>query len=103
MNSRARLAYKAEHVVDLESDLILAAPVTTAARSGPETLPESLITAQASLVMSGSETTIAAVVADKGYQRAETLVACPAWGVRSYIPACRERGPRGETTPSSRP
>lgn len=90
-DGRTRLAYKAEHVVDLESDLILAAPVTTATRSDPETLPESLITAQASLVMSGSETTIAAVVADKGYHKAETLAECEAWGVRTYIPARRER------------
>lgn len=90
-DGRTRLAYKAEHVVDLESDLILAAPVTTATRSDPETLPESLITAQASLVMSGSETKIAAAVADKGYHKAETLAECEAWGIRTYIPARRER------------
>lgn len=90
-DGRTRLAYKAEHVVDLESDLILAAPVTTATRSDPETLPESLITAQASLVMSGSETKITAAVADKGYHKAETLAECEAWGIRTYIPARRER------------
>ena len=55
---RTRLAYKAENVVDLESDLILAATVQTATRSDAETLSESLLTAQASLVMGGSVTAI---------------------------------------------
>lgn len=90
-DGRTRLAYKAEHVVDLESDLILAATVQTATRSDPETLPESLIAAQANLVMSGSETAIGEVVADKGYHKAETLAECEAWGVRTYVPSRRER------------
>jgi transposase len=89
-DGRTRLAYKAEHVVDLESDLILAATVQTATRSDAETLPESLIAAQASLTMCGSETAITEVVADKGYHKAETLAECEAWGVRTYIPSRRE-------------
>lgn len=93
-DGRTRLAYKAEHVVDLESDLILAATVQTATRSDPETLPESLITAQASLAMCGSETAIVDVVGDKGYHKAETLAQCEAWGLRTYIPSRRERHDR---------
>jgi transposase len=89
-DGRTRLAYKAEHVIDLESDLILAATVQTATCSDAETLPESLLTAQASLVMSGSETAIAEIVADKGYHKAETLAECEAWDVRTYIPSRRE-------------
>jgi transposase len=101
-DGRTRLAYKAEHVVDLGSDLILAAPVATATRSDPETLPESLITAQASLAMSGSEVAIAEVVADKGYHKAGTLAQCEAWSIRTYIPSRRERRRRRWTNkPSS--
>jgi transposase len=81
-------------VVDLESDLILAATVQTATRGDAETLPESLIAAQASLTMCGSETAITEVVADNGYHKAETLAECEAWGVRTYIPSRRERHDR---------
>lgn len=47
--------------------------VQTATRSDAQTRPESLVTAQASLVMSGSETAIVETVSDKGYHKAETL------------------------------
>jgi transposase len=93
-DGRTRLAHKAEHVVDLESDLILAATVQTATRGDAETLPESLITAQAILAMCGSEPAITDVVADKAYHKAETLAQCEAWGVRTYIPSRRERHDR---------
>ena len=45
-DGRTHLAYKAEHVVDLDTDLVVAAEVYTADQGDPETLPESLDQAQ---------------------------------------------------------
>ncbi len=67
------LAYKAEHVVDLESNLILAAEVYHANEADPHTLEDSLNLAQTNLHEAGSDTRIVDAVADKGYHAAETL------------------------------
>ena len=48
------LAYKAEHVVDLDSEFVLAASVYTADQSDPGTLVDSLLQAQTNLVLAGS-------------------------------------------------
>jgi transposase len=96
------LAYKAEHVVDLSSEVILAAPIYPADQSDSATLVESLTTAQVNLIRAESEATLEALtakeapivagpnieeaVADKGYHKAETLADCAALGVRTYIP-----------------
>jgi transposase len=96
------LAYKAEHVVDLSSDVVLAAPIYPADQSDMDTLVESLTTAQVNLIRAESEATLEAMaakeapiaagatieeaVADKGYHKTETLADCAALGVRTYIP-----------------
>ncbi len=80
------LAYKAEHVVDLESDLVLAAPVYPADRTDSETLLESVAMAQVHVLRAETEAAIKEAAADKGYHKAETLAACAAVGVRTYIP-----------------
>ncbi|MFO1501301.1 MAG: transposase [Verrucomicrobiota bacterium] len=66
-NGTTRLAYKAEHAVDLESEAIVAAQVTHANRGDTQTGLETLILAQTNLVVSGSSAEIAEVVKDKGY------------------------------------
>ena len=81
-----RLAYKAEHAVDLETSAIVNAQVTHANRGDAETGPESLILAQVELVKAGSAATVMEVVADKGYHDNRLLAACVRLGVRSYIP-----------------
>jgi transposase len=48
------LAYKVEHVVDLDSEFVLAASVYTADQSDPGTLVDSLLQAQTNLVLAGS-------------------------------------------------
>ncbi len=83
------LAYKAEHVVDLGSNLVLAAEVYPADRTDSSTLRESVATAQVNLVRAGSEADIEEVVADKGYHKAETLADCADDGLRTYIPEPR--------------
>ena len=88
------LAYKAEHVVDLESNLVVAATVHPGDRSDPDSLPESLVVAQANLIRAGSEAAIEDVAADKGYHKAETLAQCQGWDIRTYIPQRKPRGRR---------
>src|SRR5262245_17730936 len=67
------LAYKAEHVVDLDAELIVAAEIYDADRSDPRTLEDSVQPAQSNLHGGGSEARIANIVADKGYHANETL------------------------------
>jgi len=105
------LAYKAEHVVDLATELILAAPVYPADQPDSASLLESVVTAQVNLMEAESgmaleelavqgDAAVAAVtaieeaVADKGYHKAETLADCTAAGVRTYIPEARRSQPR---------
>jgi transposase len=105
------LAYKAEHVVDLKTELILAAPVYPADQPDSATLLESVAAAQVHLLEAESgrsleeldaqpEAAVAAVTAieeavtDKGYHKAETLADCEAAEVRTYIPEKRRKDDR---------
>jgi transposase len=85
-DGRTHLAYKAEHVVDLETDLVVAAEIRTADSGDTQTLVDSVLAGQANLQAAGSETEIEEVAADKGYHGAETLELCEALGLRTYIP-----------------
>jgi transposase len=80
------LAYKAEHVVDLKSDVVLEATVHPADHGDAETLCDSVLEAQVKLQEAGSDVEIEDVVADKGYHKAATLTLCRALGLRTYIP-----------------
>src|SRR5689334_8187700 len=80
------LAYKAEHVVDLDSEFVLAAAVHPADASDPSTLVGSVLEAQANLVLAGSEQEVEEAVADKGYHKAQTLAECEEWNTRTYVP-----------------
>ena len=72
-DGRTHLAYKAEHAVDLESGLVLAATVHPATAPDGDTLGESVLKAQQNVLEAGSAVSIEAVVADKGYHKAESL------------------------------
>ena len=81
------LAYKAEHVVDLDSDLILAAEIRPATDADSQTLVDSVLKAEENLEAAGAEQPcIEEVAADKGYHSAQTLELCQSLGLRSYIP-----------------
>jgi transposase len=80
------LAYKAEHVVDLESNLILAAEIYAADQPDSATLLDSVLTAQINLLRADSAAAIEEVVTDRGYHKVETLVECAGAPVRTYIP-----------------
>src|SRR6187399_78285 len=81
-DGRTHLAYKAEHVVDLRSDLVLAAEVVPADHGDAATLVDSVTAARVNLAAAGSEVGIEEVAADKGYHAAETLELCDAFGLR---------------------
>jgi transposase len=85
-DGRTHLAYKAEHVVDLKSDLVLAAEIRPATDADTETLVDSVIQARVNLQEAGSEAEIEEAVADKGYHAADTLELCEYVGLRTYIP-----------------
>jgi transposase len=92
-----QLAYKAEHVVDLGSNLVLAAEVYHADQTDSSTLRDSVLSAQINLARAGSETDIEEVAADKGYHKVETLAGCAAEGLRTYIPEPRRTKRRAWT------
>lgn len=85
------LAYKAEHVVDLGSDLVLAATVTPANHGDAETLVDSVAQAQLNLRAAGSAAAIEEVAADKGYHKAKTLTLAAELEYRTYIPEPKRR------------
>jgi transposase len=67
------LAYKAEHAVDLETEMILAAEVYFGNQADMHTLEDTVNQAQVNLQESGSETQIRDVAVDKGYHSAESM------------------------------
>jgi transposase len=85
------LAYKAEHVVDLGSDFVLAATITPANHSDAETLVDSVMQAQMNLEAAGSATKIEEAAADKGYHKAGTLELADDLNFRTYIPEPKRR------------
>jgi IS5 family transposase len=80
------LAYKAEHVVDLQSDMVLAAEILPANHGDCDTMVDSVVAAQLNLKAAGSDAMIEEVVADKGYHKAATLETADDLDMRTYIP-----------------
>jgi transposase len=85
------LAYKAEHVVDLDSEFVLSATITPANHSDAETMVDSVMQAQINLEAAGSEAKIKDVAADKGYHKASTLELADALDFRTYVPEPKRR------------
>jgi hypothetical protein len=85
-DGRTHLAYKAEHVVDLKSDVVLAAEIYGADRGDAETMVDSVLEAVVNLSEAGIESGIDEVAADKGYHAAATLEMAEFYALRTYIP-----------------
>jgi transposase len=85
-DGRTHLAYKAEHVVDVESELILAAEAYHADEADPQTLTDSVMRAVEHVQRAGGDQEIEEVVADKGYHAAEQLELLTDLGFRAYVP-----------------
>jgi transposase len=86
-DGRTHLAYKAEHVIDLDTEVILAAQIYPGDAGDTATVETSLQKAEAYGDALPIPVVIEEVVADKGYHAAATLAACAAIGLRTYIPA----------------
>jgi transposase len=89
-DGRTHLAYKAEHAVDLDSDLVLSASIYRADHSDYDSLAVTLDDAQDHLEAIGSEAVISEVVADKGYHSAQALAECEEREIRTYVPERRD-------------
>jgi len=88
------LAYKAEHAVDLETDVVLSASIYYGDHADYESLAVTLDDAQDHLDAIGAEGAIKEVVGDKGYHSVDALVACEKRSLRSYIPERQDRHKR---------
>jgi transposase len=120
-DGRTRLAYKAEHVVDMESGVVVAAELLPADSADTATLATSLEVARTNIEVARgssrdsnddddnddddgssppgspdlpSEREVMEVVADKGYHKAESLLDLARAQYRTYIPSPRVNGAR---------
>jgi len=93
-NGATHLAYKAEHVVDLKTELVLAASIRHADEGDADTMVDSVIEAQTNLSEAGIDVEIEEAVADKGYHATDTIELAESLGVRTYIPERKIKGKR---------
>jgi transposase len=93
-DGRTHLAYKAEHVVDLESEIILAAEILPADQSDSQTLVDSVVAAQENLKRAKIDVEIEEVAADKGYHSTATIEFSDDLGMRTYIPEPKSKHKR---------
>ncbi len=93
-DGRTHLAYKAEHVVDLDTDLVIAASIYRADHSDYDSAACTLDDANEHLAAVDEDLSIAEAVLDKGYHAVDTLVECEQRGIRTYIPERRAAGRR---------
>lgn len=92
-DGRTHLAYKAEHVVDLETGALLSAQIYTADQGDMSTVVPSLDAADKNLEAADSAAVIENVALDKGYYSRETLVALEERDVRPYVCEKRQKHP----------
>lgn len=86
------LAYKAEHAVDLETDIVIAATIHSGDAADGETVKETVIEAQGNLNdATKQECCITEIAADKGYNKTATLVWASEQGIRTYIPEAEHK------------
>jgi transposase len=93
-DGRTHLAYKAEHVIDLKTELVLAVPIYHANAGDGDTLIDSVMEAQLNLNDAGLDVEIEEAAADKGYHATDTLELADSLNIRTYIPEPKRRGER---------
>lgn len=90
-NGRTHLSYKAEHAIDVETDLAVAAEIYHGDESDGSTIGRTARRAQEQVRQVTGKKQLRDIVADKGYHKAEALADLKAQHFRSYIPE-REDG-----------
>jgi transposase len=84
-DGRTHLAYKAEHAVDLDSEVIVGAVIHRADDGDTDTVAVTIELSRENLQRSGSASQIEEVVLDKGYHKGETIQQLEEqYGVRPY-------------------
>ena len=86
-DGRTHFGYKAEHAIDVESDLIVAAEIYAGDTADGDSILVTTEAAQENLTAAGSEEPVTDVLGDKGCHKIETLaILREVHGVRTYIP-----------------
>jgi transposase len=93
-SGETHLAYKAEHVIDLDTEVVLAASIRPANHADVDTMVDSLIEAQVNLDEAGVEVEIEEGVGDKGYHATDTIELAESLNIRTYIPERKLKGNR---------
>ena len=93
-DGRTDLAYKAQHALDTESEILIAATIHHADTADSEALKDAVVEAEAVLVSAEHSSPYEEIVADKGYHKTETLAWLNERGIRTYIPQPRSRRKR---------
>ena len=93
-DGRTHLMYKAEHVVDLKTEVVLAAPIYPGDVGDPDTMVDSVMEAQTNLSEAGIDVEIEEAAADKGYHATDTLELADWLHIRTYIPERKNKGKR---------
>ena len=81
-----RMGYKAEHAVDLETDIVVAVNVQPGNAPDTATIIDTAIDAAVNAEQAGAETDVKAIVADKGYHSSKVVTLAADLGMRAYIP-----------------
>jgi transposase len=89
-----KMAYKAEHVVDAETNAIVTSVLHAADRSDHATAPATVAEADAHLKAVGLTTVGATVIADKGYCSEEFLAGCATAAIKTCVAVPKLKGRR---------
>ena len=81
-------------MVDLESEIVLAAEIRPADHADSQTLVDSVLEAKINLKAAGSDVEIEEVAADKGYHANATLELASDLSLRTYIPEPKQPSDR---------
>ena len=86
-DGRTHFSYKAEHAIDVDSDLVVAAEIYAGDTADGDSILATVQVAQDTLEAIGSEQPVEEVLGDKGYHKIDALAALrEVHGVRTYIP-----------------
>ncbi len=88
-DGRTHLAYKAQHAIDADTELVIAATIHHANEADSAILKEGMLESAGVLGSAGHDDMYRDIVADKGYHKAELLAWLAERGLRSYIPSPR--------------
>jgi transposase len=81
-----RMAYKVEHAVDLDTDIVVSTTVHTGTAPDTATIIDTAIGAAVNAEQAGADSETEAIDADKGYHSTKVVTLAADLGMRAYIP-----------------